>query len=217
MAYGRAEMPDNYRSNAPSHGLCNCCCCLSLSLLLLVLIAIGIALFFILVLKPAKPEFNLQSASIETFKVEKELLYSSGPAIFLSMNIAVVFSASNPNKVAISYSPTRFTCVYKDVVLGVAKVPPFHQAAHSHNTLTAVIVVDHMNLFQSSSIDLLNDATVNDRVVVVVNGPVEARIKVLGINSPKVEVSVHCPLVIHPQERKVANSNCNVGQVTLSD
>lgn len=217
MAYGTVEMPSSYHEDAPRHGLCNCCCCLSLSLLLVVLIAIGIALFFILVLKPAKPEFNLESASVQNFKVVKEFEEFSNFAIYLSMNIELVFSATNPNKVAINYSPTQFNCVYRDVVLGVAKVPSFHQAAHSHSALTAVLVVNHIDILQSSSLDLFNDVTVNDRVTLTINGPVEARVKVLGINSPKVEVSVHCRLVIRPQETELESRNCNVGQVTLSD
>lgn len=217
MAYGRLDMPSSYHESAPSHGLCNCCCCISLSLLLLLLVAIGIALFFILVLKPTKPEFVLQSVSVQNFKVERELQGFTNFAVYLSMNIALIFSASNPNKVSINYSPTDFNCVYKDAVLGVAKVPSFHQAAHSHSTLTAVLVVDHVNVLQSSSLDLLNDATLNDRVAVTINGPVRARVKVLGINSPKVEVNVNCRLVIRPQERQIASRECNVGQVTLSD
>lgn len=217
MAYGRVDLPSSYHESAPSHGLCNCCCCLSLSLLLLLLVAIGIALFFILVLKPTKPEFVLQSVSVQNFKVERELQGFTNFAVYLSMNIALIFSASNPNKVAINYSPTEFNCVYKDAVLGAAKVPSFHQAAHSHSTLTAVLVVDNVNVLQSSSVDLLNDATLNDKVAVTVNGPVRARVKVLGINSPKVEVNVNCRLVIRPQERQIASRECNVGQVTLSD
>ncbi|KAI5079391.1 hypothetical protein GOP47_0004870 [Adiantum capillus-veneris] len=217
MAYGRLDMPSSYHESAPRHGLCNCCCCISLSLLFLLLIAIGIALFFILVLKPTKPEFVLESASIQDFKVDREVQGLTNFAIYLSMNIALVFSASNPNKVAINYSPTEFNCVYKDAILGVAKVPSFHQAAHSHSALTAVLVVDHVNILQASSVDLLNDATVNDRVALTINGPVKARIKVLGINSPKVEVNVNCRLVIHPQEREIASRDCNLGQVTLSD
>lgn len=181
------------------------------------MIVIGIAIFFILVLKPARPEFNLQSASIQNFKVEKEVQGVTNFAVYVSVNIALVFSASNPNKVAIYYSPTQFNCVYKNVFLGVAKVPSFSQAAHSHSKLAASVAVDHVNVLQASSVDLLNDATVNDKVMLTISGPVEARIKVLGINSPKVEVSVNCHLVIRPKEREIASRDCNVSQITLSD
>ncbi|KAH7425155.1 hypothetical protein KP509_11G042200 [Ceratopteris richardii] len=216
MAYGSLDTPSSYNESAPSHGLCNCCCCISLSLLLLIMLAIGIALLFILVLKPEKPEFNLESVSIQNFKVEKEF---QGPslAVFLSMNIALIFSAKNPNKVAIYYSPTQFDCVYKEAILGVAKVPSFHQAAHSNSALTAVLIVEHVNVLQSASLDLLNDATFNDRVALTIKGPVEARVKVLGVSTPKVEVNVDCRLVVRPQERQIASRDCSVGQVTLSD
>ncbi|KAH7300895.1 hypothetical protein KP509_23G002700 [Ceratopteris richardii] len=216
MAYGRLDMPPSYREDEPSQSLCNCCCCVSLSLLFFLLIAIGIALLFILVVKPRKPEFNLESVSVQNFQIEREFQgHSLG--VFLSMHITLIFSASNPNKVSIDYSPTQFTCVYRDAILGVAKVPSFHQAAHSHSALTAVVTVEHVNVAQSLSLDLLHDVTSNNRVGFIINGPVEARVKVLGISSPKVEVNVNCRLVVQPHEKQIANRDCDIGQLTLSD
>lgn len=198
-------------------GVCNCCCSVSLCVLVLLLLALGVALFFILVMKPTRPEFDLQSATIENFQVDSQIVGASNVAVYLSMNIVLIFSASNPNKVGIEYEATQFNCLYKTTLLGVANVPPFTQPAHSHITLRAVVVVDRLNVLQAASADLLRDATLNDKVVLTINGPIDARVRVLGIKSPKVQVYVNCQIAVRPQERQVESKVCNVGQVSLSN
>jgi hypothetical protein len=197
MAYGRPEVASDFHEDAPPHGLFNCCCCLSLSLLLFLLILIAIALFFVLVLKPSKPGFVLQSAALQSFHVDHGSSSGGGEGggggggglgVFLSMSVALVFSASNPNKVSIVYSPTVLGCSYKGELLGLAHVPSFTQPPHSHTVVTAVITVSRLNVAPSSSLDLLNDATMRDKVALYITGPVEACVKVFGIDSPKVKV-----------------------------
>ena len=190
MAYQRANL-STYREDSPAHGLCGCCCCLSLSFLLLMIVGIGIALFFILALRPTKPQFHLESANIHNFDVEKHM---QGPSTnidsndaIVSANITLVFLATNPNKVAIDYIPTNLTCVYRNVTLGEARVPFFHQAPRGSNALTVIVIANHLNVLQPSSIDLINDITA-DTLVLDIIGLVEARVKVIGINSPKVKV-----------------------------
>lgn len=185
-------------------------------MLVLVAFALGVALFFLLILKPSKPEFNLQSANILDFHVDRQQ-GALNFAVYLSLNITLIFSAINPNKAGIEYSATDLQCFYKKTLLGVAKVPRFYQPAHSHTTLKALVVVDRLNILQAASADLLKDVSVNDKVPLTINGPVYARVRLLGINSPRVEVFVNCQIIVRPQERAVDGKQCNLGQVTLSD
>jgi hypothetical protein len=207
MAYGRPEVASDFHEDAPPHGLFNCCCCLSLSLLLFLLLLIGIALFFVLVLKPSRPGFELQSAALQSFHVDHGSSSGGGDGegggeggeggdgagggglgVFLSMSVALVFSASNPNKVSIVYSPTVLGCSFQGELLGVARVPSFTQPAHSRTVLTALISVRRLSVPPSASLDLLNDALMHDRVALRISGPLQACVKLFGLDSPKVKV-----------------------------
>lgn len=51
------------------------------------------------------------------------------------------------------------------------------------------MAVDRFNLMQADAADLIRDASMNDRVELRVLGDIGARIRIMGINSPRVQVS----------------------------
>lgn len=104
--------------------------------------------------------------------------------VLLMLNIGMTFDAMNPNKVGIKYSGSEFYVMYKEMPLGVAMVPPFYQPSHSNTTVQTQLVVTRVNILQAAALDLIRDATVNDRVPLRITGDVGARIRVLQINSP---------------------------------
>jgi hypothetical protein len=73
----------------------------------------------------------------------------------LSLNIQMLFTAVNPNRVGIKYSESRFTVMYRGIPLGKASVPGFYQKAHSIRQVEATIAVDRVNLLQADAANLV--------------------------------------------------------------
>jgi len=175
-----------------------CCCCLFLLLTFLALLALAVALVVVLVVKPRKPQFDLNQVSVQYLLVASPTSPTAAPAgvpgaAYLSLNITLLFTAVNPNKVGIRYGATAFDVMYHGVPLGVAAVPGFEQPAHSTRLLQTRVIVDHFNVLQADAQDLVRDATINGRVELRITGDVGAKILVLGFSSPKVQVGIDTP------------------------
>ncbi|XXG60877.1 hypothetical protein AAC387_Pa04g2681 [Persea americana] len=183
-----------------------CCCCLLLLLTFLALLLVAVVLVIFLAVKPKKPQFDLQQVGVQYLIVTPS---------YLSLNITMLFTAINPNKVGIKYTPSNFFVMYKGVPLGVATVPSFYQPAHSSRTVETRASVDRVNVLQLDAMDLIRDATVNDRVELRVTGDVGARIRVMDINSPRVKVSVDCAVVISPRKQSLTYKQCGVDGLSV--
>nr|CAD1837568.1 unnamed protein product [Ananas comosus var. bracteatus] len=140
---------------------------------------------------------------------------SDSSSAYLSLNITLLFTADNPNKVGIRYGPTAFDVMYRGVPLGVAAVPGFEQPAHSTRLVQTRFSVDRFNVLQSDALDLLRDAALNDRVDLRLTGDVDANIRLLGFTSPRVRVSVDCAIAISPRRQSLTYKQCGVDGVNL--
>ncbi|CAL9779510.1 unnamed protein product [Musa acuminata subsp. burmannicoides] len=188
-----------------------CCCCLFLLLIFLAFLAVAIALVVVLVLKPKKPQFDLQQVAVQYLLVAPAIGGGAPPAAaYLSLNITLMFIANNPNKVGIRYDAAALDVMYRGVPLGVATVPGFEQPAHSRRLVQTRVVVDHFNVLQSDALDLVRDALLNDRVDLRLTGDVSAKILVLGVSTPRVQVSVDCAIVISPRRQSLTYKQCGV-------
>ncbi|EPS68022.1 hypothetical protein M569_06753 [Genlisea aurea] len=171
-----------------------CCCCLFLLFSFLALLILASVLVIVLVVKPRKPEFDLQQVSVQ---------YS--PAA-VSLLIHMVFVATNDNKVGIQYSESTFAIQYHGIPLGRGSVGGFYQPAHSVRRVETTIPVDGAYLLQSNAADLVKQ----DRVELRILGDVGAKIRILGINSPGVEVSVDCSVAISPANQTLIYKQCGI-------
>ncbi|XP_020103988.1 uncharacterized protein LOC109721008 [Ananas comosus] len=204
-----------------SASLKGCCCCLFLLLTFLALLAVAVVLVVVLVVKPRKPQFDLQQVSVQYLLVASPSSSSSSSSpsdsssAYLSLNITLLFTAENPNKVGIRYGPTAFDVMYRGVPLGVAAVPGFEQPAHSTRLVQTRFSVDRFNVLQSDALDLLRDAALNDRVDLRLTGDVDANIRLLGFTSPRVRVSVDCAIAISPRRQSLTDKQCGVDGVNL--
>ncbi|KAI3966791.1 hypothetical protein MKW92_028389 [Papaver armeniacum] len=193
-----------------------CCCCLFLLLTFLGLLVLAVILIIVLAVKPKKPQYELQQVSVQYVGIAAATsggAISSNsivPSASLSFNIKMIFTAVNPNKVGIQYSPTQFDVMYRGVPLGRASIPGFDQPAHSVRQVQTTISVDRVNLLQAEATDLVKDATLYDRVELRITGDVGAKIRLLGITSPKVKVSVDCAIVISPRKSSLTYKQCGV-------
>lgn len=200
--------PPSYQQRRPHYGggygggsasFRGCCCCIFLLLTFLALLALAVALVVVLVVKPRKPQFDLNQVSVQYLLVTPPSSAASAvggtvaaavpAAAYLSLNITLLFTAVNPNKVGIRYGATAFDVMYHGVPLGVAAVPWFEQPAHSTRLLQTRVIVDRFNVLQADAQDLVRDAAISDRVDLRITGDVGAKILVLGFSSPKVQVN----------------------------
>ncbi|KAL0917443.1 hypothetical protein M5K25_012504 [Dendrobium thyrsiflorum] len=204
-------------SSSSAASLKGCCCCLFLLLIFLALLAVAIALVIILAVRPKKPEFDLQRVGVEYLLVaptdssgDGVTSYSASPAAYLSLNTTLLFTAVNPNKVGIKYGAADLYVLYRGVPLGIAVVPGFEQPEHSTRLVESRVSVSRFNVLQSDAVDLVRDASVNDRVELRITGDVGAKIRLLGFTSPRVQVSVDCVIVISPRRQSLSYKQCGV-------
>ncbi|XP_031248277.1 uncharacterized protein LOC116106060 [Pistacia vera] len=206
-------------SSSSSASLKGCCCCLFLLFSFIALLILAIVLIVILAVKPKKPQFDLQQVGVQYVGISAPNPTSldttaaaantiSTQTASLSLTIHMLFTAVNPNKVGIKYGESKFTVMYRGIPLGKASVPGFYQEAHSVRNVEATIAVDRANLLQADAANLIRDASLNDRVELRVLGDVGAKIRVLNFDSPGVQVSVDCAIVISPRKQSLTYKQC---------
>ncbi|XAR49409.1 hypothetical protein NMG60_11032604 [Bertholletia excelsa] len=204
--------PPYYPSSSSSASLRGCCCCLLLLLSFLALVALALTLVVLLVLRPQKPHFDLQQVSVQYVGISPNPNPSPNTnppsSAAVSLNIKMIFTAENDNKVGIKYGESRFTVMYRGIPLGRGTVPGFYQPAHSVRRVETTITVDRVSLLQADAADLVRDATLYDRVEFRVVGDIGAKIRLLGLTSPGVQVSVNCVIVISPSKQALINKQC---------
>ncbi|PQQ19278.1 uncharacterized protein Pyn_21735 [Prunus yedoensis var. nudiflora] len=210
--------PTTSSSSSSSASFKGCCCCLFLLFSFLALLVLAIVLVIILAVKPKKPQFDLQQVGVQYMGINSPNPTPAAAATAdpnqnptsasLSLSIRMLFSAVNPNKVGIRYGESRFTVMYRGIPLGKATVPGFFQDAHTVRQVVATISVDRVNLLQADARDLIRDASLNDRVELRVLGDVGAKIRVLNFDSPGVQVSVDCAIVISPRKQSLTYKQC---------
>lgn len=195
-------------SSSSSASFKGCCCCLFLFLAFLALLALAVVLVIVLAIKPKKPQFDLQEVTVQYLGLSSPSSSTSTTAdgvglvvptttstsASLSLRIGMIFTAANENKVGIKYGESRFTVMYRGVPLGRASVPGFYQPAHSVRRVSTTVAVDRVNLLQTDAADLMKDALVNDRVELRVLGDVAAKIRIVGLTSPAVQVLYYSSL-----------------------
>ncbi|XP_065871709.1 uncharacterized protein [Euphorbia lathyris] len=202
-------------TSSSSASIKGCCCCIFLLLSFLALLVLAIFLIIILAVKPKKPQFDLQQVGVQYMGISAsnptslDPTTATGPTTAsLSLTIHMLFTAVNPNKVGIKYGQSKFTVMYHGIPLGKATVPGFYQEAHSERQVEATISVDRYSLMQANAADLIRDASLNDRVELRVLGEVGAKIRVLDFDSPGVQVSVNCAIVISPRKQSLTYKDC---------
>lgn len=97
---------------------------------LLSIVLLGTAsLIIVFVLKPHKPVFSLKTLRLDLY----ELNTYSGSTLLLSSVATLILNAQNPNKLDISYRPSRLHVYFDRLRIGTIRVPGFLQPAHSSN------------------------------------------------------------------------------------
>ncbi|KAD6795434.1 hypothetical protein E3N88_06330 [Mikania micrantha] len=186
-------------ASSSSASIKGCCCCLFLLFSFLALLAVAVVLVILLAVKPKKPEFDLQQVGVQYINLADTTPPSAtvnsptATAAALSLAIRMVFTAKNDNKVGIKYEESTFNIMYRGIPLGRGSVPGFYQPAHSVRRVQTTVTVDRVNLLQADAADLIRDVSLNDRVELRIMGDVRAKIRIVGLTSPAVQVSISKP------------------------
>ncbi|KAI3702072.1 hypothetical protein L6452_27718 [Arctium lappa] len=192
-----------YPSSSSAASIKGCCCCLLLLFSFLALLSLAIILVIVLAIKPKKPQFDLQQVTVQYINLD-----SSSSSASLSLVIRMLFTAKNDNIAGIKYRDSTFNIMYRGIPLGRGTVPGFYQAAHSAKNVETTVSVDRVNLLQADAADLVRDASLNDRVELRIMGDVNAKIRVIGITSPSVQVSIDCAIVLSPSKQSLVSKQC---------
>ncbi|KAI7736291.1 hypothetical protein M8C21_024489, partial [Ambrosia artemisiifolia] len=198
-------------TSSSSASIKGCCCCLFLLFSFLVLVAVAVIIVILFAVKPKKPEFNLQQVGVQYINLAATNPPSTAvnsPTASLSLAIRMLFTAKNDNKVGIKYEDSAFNIMYRGIPLGRGSVPGFYQPAHSVRQVQTTVTVDRVNLMQADAADLIRDATMNDRVELRIMGDVRAKIRIVGLTSPAVQVSIDCTIAISPRKQSLSYKQC---------
>ncbi|XP_076947473.1 uncharacterized protein LOC143619422 [Bidens hawaiensis] len=179
-----------------------CCCCLILLFSFLLLLSLAVILVIVLAVKPKKPQFNLQQLTLQYLNPNPT---DSNNVV---LTFRMLFNAKNDNIAGIKYSDSTFTIMYRGVPVGRGVVRGFYQAARTEKSVATTVSVDRSKLLQADAEALVRDVSVNDRVELRVMGDVKARIRVIGITSPTVQVSIDCAIVISPSKQSLVSKQC---------
>ncbi|KAK1417643.1 hypothetical protein QVD17_26774 [Tagetes erecta] len=204
----------NSSKSSSSASIKGCCCCLFLLFSFLALVIIAIVLVILLAVKPKKPQFNLQQVGVQYINLAATNPPSTNAAS-LSLAIRMLFTAKNDNKVGIKYETSTFNIMYRGIPLGRGTVPGFYQPAHSVRQLQTTVMVDRVNLLQADAADLIRDVSLNDRVDLRILGDVRAKIRILGLTSPAVQVSIDCAIAISPRKQSLSYKQCGFDGLQL--
>ncbi|KAL0354432.1 UNVERIFIED_CONTAM: GDSL esterase/lipase 5 [Sesamum radiatum] len=144
------------------------------------------------------PVFSLQTVHVESYKLNvtsQNLLVSS----VFSLNM----TADNPNKVALSYEPSRFHVLSQGLVVGLIRIPQFHQPPLSKN-----VSVQTRVLFERVNVsEIMSGSSSSSKGVfgIRILGDVRAQVRIFHLTLPKIKVALDCDLSVSESKFSVSN------------
>ncbi|KAL1328214.1 hypothetical protein HN51_038116 [Arachis hypogaea] len=212
-----APPPSRPPSSSSKSSSCKaCCCCMFLLVSFLSLVLLVILLALVLSIKPKKPQVDLIQVDVQYVSITSNDPATTATTATLSLAIRLLFAVVNPNRVGIRYGDSRFTVMYRGIPLARVLVPGFYQDPHCVKDVVTAVAVDRLNLLQADAAELISDAVINDRVEFRVLGNVAARIRVLRLfDSPRVQVSVDCVIVISPRKQSLSYKQCGIDALNV--
>ncbi|VFQ89679.1 unnamed protein product [Cuscuta campestris] len=195
-------------SSKPS--LSGCCRCLFFLVVLIAVLVVAFVLLVVLFVKPKKPQIDLDQVKVQIVAPTTAAVSSDVAAAAASEGIAITmsFNVTNDNKVGITFAGSRFVVLYKEIPLGQGFVREFSMPAHTVSRVYTAVFVSPAILQQTDVQSLLQDAT-KDRVELKVLGDPGAKLVILGLSSPKVQVAVDCSIEISPTKLAVISHQCS--------
>lgn len=151
----------------------------------LIIFFIGVPLLcVVLILKPKIPTFSLETINVESYKLDiisQNLIVSS----VSSLNLR----AENPNKVGLSFDSSRFHVLSQGLVVGLIRLPQFHQPPLSKNvSVETRLLFECVNITDILYSNLRQDDSSNGVLGIRILGYVKAQIHIFHVTLPKIKV-----------------------------
>ncbi|KAL6496909.1 hypothetical protein OROGR_028838 [Orobanche gracilis] len=175
---------------------------LTISSLLILFLGVPL-LCIILILKPHMPDFSIKTVHVKSYKLD-----ISSENLMVSSFFSVHLIAENPNKVGLSYDPCRFHVLSRGLVVGLIRIPEFHQPPSSKNvsveTRVSLESVNVSEMMYGSSEEDGDDPSSGVSGLRML-GDVRVHVRVFRIASPKVKIALDCNINVN-QSRFSFNS-----------
>lgn len=161
-------------------------CCFFLTFVLLIVLVLGLtALVIFVVLKPQKPLFSIQTAKIESYRLDME----PKKDLFVSSFLSLTLNASNPNRVGITYGTSRLHVLVNGLVIGMIRIPQFHQPPQSKNiSVQAQVIFECVNVSELTSGNFMDENSKNGLFQIRILGDIKAQVRILRVTLPKLKV-----------------------------
>ncbi|PIN09549.1 hypothetical protein CDL12_17870 [Handroanthus impetiginosus] len=182
--------------------------CLFLLLFIsMIIFLFGIPLLcIILILKPQMPDFSLQTVHIQSYKLNitsQNLIVSS----IFSLNLI----AKNPNKVGLSYDSSRFHVLSQGLVVGLIRIPQFHQPPLSNNvSIQTRALFECVNLSEMMYRNSRKEDSSKGVFGIRILGDVGAQVRIFNITLPKIKIALDCDINVNQSKLSVSNQVSNM-------
>lgn len=151
----------------------------------LIIFFIGVPLLcLILILKPKMPIFSLETVNVESYKLD-----ISSQNLVVSSVSSLNLRADNPNKVGLSFDSSRFHVLSQGLVVGLIRLPQFHQPPLSKNvSVNTRVLFDCVNITEIMYSNLRQDDSSNGVFGIRILGYVKAQLHIFHVTLPKIKV-----------------------------
>ncbi|KAL6568330.1 hypothetical protein OROHE_004014 [Orobanche hederae] len=171
----------------------------------LLILFLGVPLLcIILILKPHMPDFSIKTVHVKSYKLD-----ISSENLMVSSFLFVHLIAENPNKVGLSYGPSRFHVLSRGLVVGLIRIPEFHQPPSSKNvSVETRVLLESVNvgeIMYGSSEEGDDDDPSSGVSGLRMLGDVRVRVGMSRIAFPKVKIALDCNINVN-QSRFSFNS-----------
>ncbi|KAL1551482.1 NDR1/HIN1-like protein 6 isoform X1 [Salvia divinorum] len=169
----------------------------------LIVFIVGVPLLCIFfILKPKMPDFSLQRIDVESYKLDL-----SSQNLVVSSVFSLNLKADNPNKIGLSFEASRFYVLSQGLVVGLIRIPQFHQPPLSKN-----VSVQTRVLFESVNVSEIMDRNsrkyqsskgASDDIRIL--GDVAAKVRIFNITLPKIKVALDCGINVSQSKLSISN------------
>lgn len=154
----------------------------------LIIFIVGVPLLCIfLILKPKMPGFSLETLNVESYKLDM-----SSQNLVVSSVFSLNLKADNPNKVGLSFEPSRFYVLSQGLVVGLIRIPQFHQPPLSKNvSVQTRVLFERVNvseIMDTNSRKYESSKGAFDDIRIL--GDVGAQVRIFNITLPKIKVKL---------------------------
>ncbi|KAL7100291.1 hypothetical protein ACP275_09G138000 [Erythranthe tilingii] len=178
-------------------------CLFLLLFIFLIILFLGLPLLcIILILKPQMPDFSLQTVNVESYKLDL-----SSQNLVVSSVFSLNLRAENPNKIGLSFDTSKFHVLSRGLVVGLIKIPQFHQPPLSKDvSIETRVLFDCVNISEIMYTNSMNNGSSDGASDIRILGDVGAKIRIFNITLPKIMVALDCDINVDRSKFSVSNA-----------